>query len=224
MDYSDIYNRFAEDDSVFIPGNSGEPRAFVEALAAAVHLPKLNITHSFIPGIHTAPLATDENKLLEIAFFPRTGKYFNSDHVLFKRDSWMGIFHYLQQQRFDWLVLQLSPPNEDGLCSLGTSVEFLPLLLERSNNVIGIVNQQVPFVFNAPRVKFNDLACSIECNEPLVSVSSPNPDEASIKIAQHLSTLIDHDTLLQTGIGNICLLYTSPSPRDLSTSRMPSSA
>ena len=24
--------------------------------------------------------------------------------------------------------------------------------------------------------------------------------------------------------GNICLLYTSPSPRDLSTSRMPSSA
>ena len=26
------------------------------------------------------------------------------------------------------------------------------------------------------------------------------------------------------GIGNACLLYTSPSPRDLSTSRMPSSA
>eukprot|EP00829_Urostomides_striatus_P012796 TRINITY_DN3410_c0_g3_i1.p1 TRINITY_DN3410_c0_g3~~TRINITY_DN3410_c0_g3_i1.p1 ORF type:complete len:166 (+),score=34.57 TRINITY_DN3410_c0_g3_i1:189-686(+) len=27
-----------------------------------------------------------------------------------------------------------------------------------------------------------------------------------------------------TALGNICLLYTSPSPRDLSTSRMPSSA
>ena len=27
-----------------------------------------------------------------------------------------------------------------------------------------------------------------------------------------------------TGYGHICLLYTSPSPRDLSTSRMPSSA
>ena len=27
-----------------------------------------------------------------------------------------------------------------------------------------------------------------------------------------------------TGVKNICLLYTSPSPRDLSTSRMPSSA
>ena len=31
-------------------------------------------------------------------------------------------------------------------------------------------------------------------------------------------------TIVATNSGNICLLYTSPSPRDLSTSRMPSSA
>ena len=30
--------------------------------------------------------------------------------------------------------------------------------------------------------------------------------------------------LTETGLGKTCLLYTSPSPRDLSTSRMPSSA
>ena len=29
---------------------------------------------------------------------------------------------------------------------------------------------------------------------------------------------------LQSGQNGVCLLYTSPSPRDLSTSRMPSSA
>ena len=34
-------------------------------------------------------------------------------------------------------------------------------------------------------------------------------------------TIIDHDP---TAHAEICLLYTSPSPRDLSTSRMPSSA
>ena len=32
------------------------------------------------------------------------------------------------------------------------------------------------------------------------------------------------NVLMQAGLGQICLLYTSPSPRDLSTSRMPSSA
>ena len=32
------------------------------------------------------------------------------------------------------------------------------------------------------------------------------------------------ETLKVTNLSNFCLLYTSPSPRDLSTSRMPSSA
>ena len=34
----------------------------------------------------------------------------------------------------------------------------------------------------------------------------------------------DHDRARQYELATICLLYTSPSPRDLSTSRMPSSA
>ena len=38
---------------------------------------------------------------------------------------------------------------------------------------------------------------------------------------QHLNALADELLLAQT---EVCLLYTSPSPRDLSTSRMPSSA
>ena len=32
------------------------------------------------------------------------------------------------------------------------------------------------------------------------------------------------DMVILTSMHNVCLLYTSPSPRDLSTSRMPSSA
>ena len=53
------------------------------------------------------------------------------------------------------------------------------------------------------------------CNENLV-LSSP-------KVVEEV-----HDSFLEAGCHvietNTCLLYTSPSPRDLSTSRMPSSA
>ena len=38
------------------------------------------------------------------------------------------------------------------------------------------------------------------------------------------ATIVNRDDVYLYGGGNICLLYTSPSPRDLSTSRMPSSA
>ena len=35
---------------------------------------------------------------------------------------------------------------------------------------------------------------------------------------------VEYEIMLVPNVVNICLLYTSPSPRDLSTSRMPSSA
>ena len=52
-----------------------------------------------------------------------------------------------------------------------------------------------------------------------ISISSSNIFADSIN---ELDRLIVNGTRLDQN--NICLLYTSPSPRDLSTSRMPSSA
>ena len=48
----------------------------------------------------------------------------------------------------------------------------------------------------------------IQCNDPLCATTG------------ELDTVVS----LTTPLMNVCLLYTSPSPRDLSTSRMPSSA
>ena len=51
--------------------------------------------------------------------------------------------------------------------------------------------------------------------------TEPEPEWAKDRLQQRLDAL---DLSLQTNWGTHCLLYTSPSPRDLSTSRMPSSA
>ena len=50
--------------------------------------------------------------------------------------------------------------------------------------------------------------------------------EKSPRQTRHLSYVSEFSTDIQhvAGVSNVCLLYTSPSPRDLSTSRMPSSA
>ena len=61
---------------------------------------------------------------------------------------------------------------------------------------------------------------SLDCTEKIV-------DEA---ISKNCNLIISHHPIIFGGISSInsshwiCLLYTSPSPRDLSTSRMPSSA
>ena len=47
--------------------------------------------------------------------------------------------------------------------------------------------------------------------------------ENLVEIAMAFAALVSKYTKL-TDTDSVCLLYTSPSPRDLSTSRMPSSA
>ena len=49
--------------------------------------------------------------------------------------------------------------------------------------------------------------------------------ESTAVMEQHLLLRSQQpNRLVPTQVANLCLLYTSPSPRDLSTSRMPSSA
>ena len=63
-------------------------------------------------------------------------------------------------------------------------------------------------------------------------VEHKNIDTAQFNVHTRVLTLpmwdkatnVVYDMLVGHEVGHACLLYTSPSPRDLSTSRMPSSA
>ena len=49
-------------------------------------------------------------------------------------------------------------------------------------------------------------------------------EETAYKPMRPVFKTVYADQLKQSGLSTVCLLYTSPSPRDLSTARMPSSA
>ena len=84
---------------------------------------------------------------------------------------------------------------------------------------------------NTPLVRFPritegvpaDLCYKLEFFNPIASVK----DRIAIAMIESLEESGDlkpGGTIVEPTSGNTCLLYTSPSPRDLSTSRMPSSA
>ena len=69
-----------------------------------------------------------------------------------------------------------------------------------------------------------DCSCWIMENDKTVNIQSEDEIPLGHKIA--MSDLNEGDTIIKYGhdIGKVCLLYTSPSPRDATLSRMPSSA
>ena len=78
-------------------------------------------------------------------------------------------------------------------------------------------------IFSLPVNSYQEPADIGECDLVIVALKST----ANNILPKLLSPLVGAQTMLltlQNGLGNICLLYTSPSPRDRTRSRMPSSA
>ena len=100
---------------------------------------------------------------------------------------------------------------------------------KRQNSIIVVED----FTFNAPKTKqFVDIIKGLKLDgkksifvtpeyNSMVYLSGRNIPKTSIQVAKDLSTyeILNTATLVLT-----CLLYTSPSPRDRTRSRMPSSA
>ena len=77
--------------------------------------------------------------------------------------------------------------------------------------------------------KLCNVLCAYELNRRLVAKSDPNSAAVTVNVFNPglmpgSGLASDYNAIAKFVWNNICLLYTSPSPRDLSTSRMPSSA
>lgn len=102
----------------------------------------------------------------------------------------------------DVAVLNVSPPDRDGWCSLGTCSSYLPAAVERARVVIAQLNANVPRTFGTS-IHMSRLDVVVEVDDGLHSDPAAVPDEASAAIARQVASLIDDGDTLQVGIGKI---------------------
>ena len=103
----------------------------------------------------------------------------------------------------DVLLLQVSPPDDQGRHSLGLAREYLPAVLERARVVIGEVNPDVPWTHGGPYLKAEDFALLIDAQHPPLDQARAAPGAAEQQIAHHIAGLIEDGATLQLGVGNL---------------------
>ena len=94
---------------------------------------------------------------------------------------------------------------------------FMILGEQKIASDLNLKNEQTQLYMNLIKEEFEETAKAFE-EEDLVEVADGLADMVWVIMGMCNSVGIDFDKIWD------CLLYTSPSPRDLSTSRMPSSA
>lgn len=103
----------------------------------------------------------------------------------------------------DVAIIQVSPPDKHGFCSLGTSVDVTLPALETAKKVIAEVNPNVPRTHGDGIIHISKIDAAVEIDEPMHVVPIPKPTELDQKIGQHVAGLVEDGATLQMGIGGI---------------------
>ena len=103
----------------------------------------------------------------------------------------------------DVAVVHVSPPDNAGRCSLGTSVSY-PLTLARlAPTIIAQVNPRMPRVAGDASLHVGEIDWLVEVDEPLPEHPEPAISPTAAAIGDRLAALIPSGTTLQVGIGAI---------------------
>ena len=104
----------------------------------------------------------------------------------------------------DVAIVQVSPPDIHGFCSLGTSVDIARAAVDTAKYVIAQVNPNMPRTHGDGFIHISKLHTLVWHESVLPEVDySAKITDAMVTIGQHVASLVDDGATLQLGIGGI---------------------
>ncbi len=114
-------------------------------------------------------------------------------HLLFRRNI----------LPIDVAVVQVSPPDKHGYCSLGVSVDVTLPAVQTARKVIALLNPRVPRTHGDGILHVKQIDALVEVSEPIHQYPAGGISETEERIGRHVASLIEDGATLQMGIGNI---------------------
>jgi 4-hydroxybutyrate CoA-transferase len=193
--------------TVFLHGAAATPTPLIETLSARTDLEDVRIVHLHTEG--TAPYVAPgkEGAFRVVSLF--TGAPVRQA-VTDGRADFVPVFlsdvPYLfasGQIKLDVAVLQLSPPDRHGLCTLGTSCDAARAAADAAEVVLAEINEQMPRTHGHTAVPLDRVADFLHTDRPLPE-HMPEEEIPEIgRIADQVAALVEDGACLQMGIGAI---------------------
>ena len=103
----------------------------------------------------------------------------------------------------DAAILQLSPPDKHGFCTVGTSCDASLAASRTAKIIIAEINDAMPRTHGNTLVPINRVAAFIHTNRPIPEHAPTVPDEEESAIGAHIAPLVPNGATMQMGIGAI---------------------
>ena len=208
LNAADAVKKIRPGQRIFIGTGVGEPLQLVTALTKrAVELPDTEIVHLLTFG--AAPYAHRE-----LAQYFRVNSFFIAENVRDIIQEGLGDYTPIHlsdiprlfdsgQLPLDVALIQVTPPDKDGICSLGVSVDIVKSATANASLVIAQVNPRMPRTLGDSFIDAYDIDVLVPGEEAILEVKPPEITDTTRQIAENLSALIEDGSTLEIGLGRI---------------------
>ncbi len=195
-------------DRVFIQAAAAAPQALIKAMTErSEELRNVEVCHLHTEGdapyanpdlkdsfhVNSFFLGSNVRHTLQAGNGSYTPVFLSELPILFKRNI----------IDIDVTLIQVSPPDKHGYCSLGTTVMATIAAIENATHVIAQINVNMPRTHGDGIIHISELNSFVEVNENLYEIEIPEITDVERKIGSYIAEMIDDRSTLQLGIGNI---------------------
>ena len=192
---------------VFIHGAAATPTPLLEALARRTDVEGVQLVHMHTegPAPFTAPACRSRFFSTSLFTGPALRRPITEGFADFMPVFLSDIPSLFLNRTLplDAALLQLSPPDRHGFCTLGTSVDAALAASYAARYVIAEINEQMPRTLGNTLVRFERVDAFIATSRPLHAARAAPPTAVEEAIGEHVARLVPDGATLQMGIGAI---------------------
>ena len=193
--------------TVFVGSGAAEPERLVEAMTAR-HAELRDVAVYSILTLGGAPYVAPAYaaSFRHVAFFIGHN---TREAVQSGRADFMPIFLseipalFRERVPIDWALVQLSPPDRHGYCTVGVAADIVVSAIRNARHVVAEINSNMPRTWGDTLIHVSELAAAVEVDTPIPELTSDPIDDVSRTIGRHVAGLINNGDCLQLGIGGI---------------------
>ena len=103
----------------------------------------------------------------------------------------------------DVALISVAPPDINGLCSLGVSIDIVKSAVQNARFIIAQVNSKMPRTMGNSFIHINTIDMVVPYDEPIITIPIEESDETLKKIGENIAQLVEDGSTIECGIGNI---------------------
>jgi 4-hydroxybutyrate CoA-transferase len=203
----DVVAHLKSRQKVFVHGAAATPTALLDAMVERTDLESVELFHLHLSGPCRFTQARYRDAFIPNPLFTDHGmrKPVEDGRAFFVPVFLSDIPALFATRRIplDVALVSLSPPDEHGQCTLGTSIDAAKTATEHAPVILAEINEQLPRTHGATVVPFKRVTAFVHTDRPLHEAPAGEIGPVAHQIGEHIAKLVEDGSTLQMGIGAI---------------------